>query len=116
MTECAGCRGAFDDDSIFHYGDEWLCGKCGDERDSVECSDCKGAFARADLSGVDGDLLCVGCVETRADDDDGCPTCAGTGIGQSGPPDSSFCHDCRGGVRRPVRDPDDDDRWRDRDF
>lgn len=66
----------------------------------------------------DYDVTELGDVEEL--EDDACPLCRGTGIGQFGDPDTSKCHRCNGsGVRREA---DEDqgamadeayDRWRD---
>jgi len=53
----------------------------------------------------------------KAEEDDTCPLCIGTGIPQSGPPDVGFCSACKGtGVKKAERDPDDYDPPDDYDY
>ncbi len=80
------------------------CDICGDRSDDVITDPSNGDAA-----------VCARCRGAEPDDDL-CPSCDGTGIGQHGDPDTSVCQQCGGGGER-RNEPDPDrayDEWRDR--
>lgn len=96
MRGCSGCGDEHDVDDLTSDGQ---CERC------VAACTCATCGADVEPDG-DDEPLCGDCADEQAAEDDGhCSTCHGTGIGQHGDPDSSFCHACDGGVRRPETDP-----------